>query len=161
MLEVGLAHAPIYCKEAEFISFEPPSGQSCAAYIENYIQYAGGQLQDQNATSNCRLCPATTTDTFLASLNLDYGQRWRNFGLLLVYIAFNIAAALFFYWLARVPKKTKSKEMVAEDALLRQKTRQSTKEGGVQRTKTRASEQEVLPKHSPRTSDAVTDEKHA
>jgi ABC-type multidrug transport system permease subunit len=34
-------------------------------------------------------------------------DRWRNFGLLFVYVAFNVFGALFLYWLTRVPKKAK------------------------------------------------------
>jgi flagellar biosynthesis/type III secretory pathway M-ring protein FliF/YscJ len=40
-------------------------------------------------------------------------RRWRNFGLLWVYVVFNIFAAVFFYWLARVPKN-KGKEQAEE-----------------------------------------------
>jgi ABC-type multidrug transport system permease subunit len=49
------------------------------------------------------------TDTFLAQLNISYSDRWRNVGLLFVYIVFNVFAAVFLYWLIRVPKKRSRK----------------------------------------------------
>lgn len=107
--------------------------------MANYIATAGGKLSNPNATSGCRLCPVTSTDTFLGSIQLHYDDRWRNFGLMVVYTVFNIFAALFLYWLARVPKGKKSKEMKAEEALIRQKTRQSIKEDALRRQMSRRS----------------------
>ena len=45
------------------------------------------------------------TDQFLARINIYYSEVWRNVGLLFVYVAFNAVAAVFLYWLMRVPKK--------------------------------------------------------
>ena len=41
---------------------------------------------------------------FLAGVGTNISDSWRNFGLMWVYIFFNLAAALFLYWLGRVPK---------------------------------------------------------
>jgi ATP-binding cassette, subfamily G (WHITE), member 2, PDR len=73
--------------------------------LASYISQAGGYLRNGNGDStSCEYCPIATTNDFLASINSNFDNRWRNFGLLWVYTVFNIAAALFFYWLARVPK---------------------------------------------------------
>jgi ABC-type multidrug transport system permease subunit len=50
-----------------------------------------------------------STNAFLANLTIDYSHRWRDFGIGFAYIAFNICAAVFLYWLARVPKAKKTK----------------------------------------------------
>jgi ABC-type multidrug transport system permease subunit len=55
-------------------------------------------------TSDCSFCSVSKTDTFLAAMGSNSEDTWRDFGLLWVYIAFNIAGAEFIYWLVRVPK---------------------------------------------------------
>ncbi|KAF9064956.1 putative ABC multidrug transporter [Rhodocollybia butyracea] len=107
MLSVGLANAPAFCSDVEISVFNPPSGQTCGQYMETYISLAGGSLSNPDATSQCQFCSLTETNTFLEQVNSFYGDRWRNFGLMWVYIGFNICAALFFYWLGRVPKNKK------------------------------------------------------
>jgi ATP-binding cassette subfamily G (WHITE) protein 2 (PDR) len=40
----------------------------------------------------------------------DYNDRWRNFGLLWVYVFANVALAMFVYWAVRMPKNKMSKK---------------------------------------------------
>jgi hypothetical protein len=70
-------------------------------------KYPGGYLKDKNATQGCQFCPARETNDYLRTLNSYYSNRWRNFAIMWGFITFNICAALFLYWLARVPKKQK------------------------------------------------------
>jgi len=77
--------------------------------MSSYINAKGGYLQDSNATTDCSFCTTAETNKFLASVESHYSQRWRNFGFMWAYIAFNVAAALALYWLVRVPKKKKAK----------------------------------------------------
>jgi ABC-type multidrug transport system permease subunit len=79
--------------------------------MQPYIAMAGGYLQDPNAMGQCQFCQLDSTDMFLQSMNIDWDNRWRHFGLLWVYVAFNAAAAVFLYWLARVPKGKKVKSV--------------------------------------------------
>ena len=51
------------------------------------------------------MCAMSRTDQFLAMIDIYYSDLWRNVGVLFVYIVFNAAAAVFLYWLARVPKR--------------------------------------------------------
>ncbi|KAF4780777.1 ABC-2 type transporter [Colletotrichum scovillei] len=105
MLSTAVANTEVVCAANEFLHFDPPSGQSCGAFLENYITAAGGYLREPNATTDCQFCTIQDTNVFLASVKSDYNDRWRNFGIAWVYIIFNIFAALGLYWLARVPKK--------------------------------------------------------
>ena len=57
---------------------------------------------------DCQFCPVEDTDALLASVGVFYDQRWRDFGISLVYSAVNIGLALGLYWIARVPKNRKS-----------------------------------------------------
>ena len=77
-----------------------------------YMDHTGGYLAwtSGDSTDECRFCPMKSTNDFLATISVDFANRWRNFGLLWVYIVFNIAAAAFLYWLARVPKNRKVKK---------------------------------------------------
>jgi len=112
MLSTGLANTNVQCADIEYLTFNPAPGMNCSAYLEPYIATAGGYLTNatKGATSNCQFCTVSDTNIFLASLNSYYSHRWRNFGFMWVYIGFNIAGAVFLYWLVRVPKKAKKKE---------------------------------------------------
>ncbi|KAH7185932.1 ABC-2 type transporter-domain-containing protein [Fusarium flagelliforme] len=118
MLATGVANTDVTCASNELVPLNPPNGSTCVEYMGDYIQMMGGYLVDEDATSNCQYCSIAKTNTYLAGVNIDYADRWRNFGLIWVYIIFNMAAALFIYWLARMPKKTfkKAKKEKAQKA---------------------------------------------
>lgn len=113
MLGVAVADTLVECSPIEFLQFEPVGGD-CQSYIAPYQQVAGGYLRDPSATSNCEFCPLRDTNTFLTSFGLNYGNRWRNFGILWAYCIVNIIGAILFYWIFRVPKNS-GKEKPTED----------------------------------------------
>jgi ATP-binding cassette subfamily G (WHITE) protein 2 (PDR) len=97
-----VAGRQVYCSDREISVFEPPSGQTCGAYLSNYATAAGGVIQNPGATSACEYCSISNSDQFLASVSIYYSDRWRNFGILFAFIAFNIFIAVLSYWLFRV-----------------------------------------------------------
>ncbi|KAF7532185.1 hypothetical protein G7054_g8168 [Neopestalotiopsis clavispora] len=105
MLATGVANHEVACSSLEMLQFQPPAGQTCGAYMADYMAMAGGSLYDADATSACQFCSLASTNVFLASVNIFYDERWRNVGLIWAYIAFNVFATFLNYWLARVPKK--------------------------------------------------------
>jgi ATP-binding cassette subfamily G (WHITE) protein 2 (PDR) len=105
-----LGQAPAYCDDNEFQVFSAPPNQSCADYMREYISTAGGFLRDPQATSECHYCRLNNTDQFLRRIHARWETRWRDFGILWVYVAFNVAGAMFFYWLCRVPRVKKVKK---------------------------------------------------
>ncbi|KAL4806551.1 ABC-2 type transporter-domain-containing protein [Aspergillus unguis] len=109
MLSTGVSGTDAYCEQVEFLSLNPPAGSTCYQYMEPFISQMGGYLQTPNATDTCTFCQISSTDTFLAQVESHFSDAWRNFGLMWVYIVFNIGAAVFIYWLARVPKGSKNK----------------------------------------------------
>ncbi|KAJ6440945.1 ABC transporter CDR4 [Purpureocillium lavendulum] len=109
-LGTSLANAPMHCEDNEFIPFEAPNGSTCGEYLSGFISAAGGFLKDPNASS-CQYCAMSKTNEFLASINVYWNNRWRDFGFMWVYCIFNIAAAVLLYWLFRVPKGKKSKNV--------------------------------------------------
>ncbi|KAL1410781.1 Multidrug resistance protein [Vanrija albida] len=115
MLGTAVARTNVVCADIEYVHFQPQGGASCEAYMAPYIGVAGGYLQNPSASSDCAFCPLNETDTFLSAFEIKYAHRWRDFGLVWVYIIVNIVGAIFFYWLARVPKKSKQAQEQQED----------------------------------------------
>ncbi|KAL4754751.1 hypothetical protein BDW72DRAFT_200447 [Aspergillus terricola var. indicus] len=108
MLSTGLSGTDVECEPVEYLTFAPPDSQTCGDYMQAYIdEVQSGYLLDPDATSQCSFCSMDKTDTFLLSVDSTFDEAWRNFGLMWFYILFNIADAVFIYWLARVPKGKK------------------------------------------------------
>ncbi|BCR83618.1 putative ABC multidrug transporter [Aspergillus chevalieri] len=103
-LGTSLANAPVQCSADEFITFNAPDSTTCGSYLSDYLSQAGGYLEDPSSTE-CRYCSITDTNGFLSSINVSFGNRWRDFGFMWAYCVFNIAVAVLLYWLMRVPKR--------------------------------------------------------
>jgi ATP-binding cassette subfamily G (WHITE) protein 2 (SNQ2) len=98
LLGQALGEQDINCSAVELVSINPPSGMSCAEYMNPFISRAGGYLTNPEATSACQFCSTRTTDQFLeASFNIFYSHRWRNVGIMLAFIGFNVSWFLFFF----------------------------------------------------------------
>lgn len=110
MLSTGLANTDVTCSNVEYVVFNPPSGQTCGTYMADYVSSVGGYMLDPGATADCQYCPIAKTNVFLTSISSSFEHRWRDFGIGMVYIVFNIAASLFLYWLVRMPKGKKEKK---------------------------------------------------
>ena len=99
----GLHGRAVHCARNELAVFDPPSGQTCAAYLAQYFKSgAPGQLYNPSATAGCQYCPLTNGDQFLAGSNIYASQKYRNFGIGFVFIIFNIWAAVTLYYVFRV-----------------------------------------------------------
>lgn len=109
ILSTGLANVEVKCASNEWTSISPPDGQKCGDYMADYISRFGGYLKDSEAESGCKYCKMGDTNVFLASIDSEYSTRWRNFGIIWVYIVFNIFAAMALYYLVRMPKGKKKK----------------------------------------------------
>lgn len=109
MLATAVANTEVICAANEIVTLQPYN-TTCKEYLQHYVDQVGGSILNNDATKDCQLCPISDTNTYLAGVNSHYSERWRNFGILWVYVIFNIVAAMFVYWLARVPKsKTRNK----------------------------------------------------
>ncbi|KAK2027777.1 ABC-2 type transporter [Colletotrichum zoysiae] len=72
---------PITCSAAETSTFNPPLNQTCGEYLSDYLQTAPGQLQNPDATEQCRYCSLSNADQYMAGSNIFYDERWRNYGI--------------------------------------------------------------------------------
>jgi ABC-type multidrug transport system permease subunit len=89
----------------EYLKLNPSRNQACGEYLNPYIDLVrAGYIEKPDATSDCLFCSVSKTDTFLAAIGSHLDDAWRNFGLMWVYIAFNILGAMFIYWLVLLPK---------------------------------------------------------
>ncbi|OLN94130.1 Multidrug resistance protein CDR2 [Colletotrichum chlorophyti] len=108
-LSTCLHGSPVVCTTKEIVPVPLPSNVTCDEFLGPFVQAVGGYFINTAATDSCGYCRMKTTDDFLARFNINYDDRWRNFGLLWVYIAFNIAATCGLYWLVRVPRNQGAK----------------------------------------------------
>ncbi|KAK6893854.1 Multidrug resistance protein CDR2 [Candida tropicalis] len=108
VLSTGLARNKVVCAARELVSLQPPKGQTCSSFLDPYISVAGGYYLPNN-DGTCSFCSVDNTDMFLHRIHALYSERWRNFGLFITFIVINVVLTVFFYWLARVPKGSRSK----------------------------------------------------
>ena len=110
LLSASVGGGKVVCSKQEFLHFEPPAETTCGDYLETFIQIAGGYVEDPLETLACAFCPIADADKFLTGLSTSRDDEWMNFGLMWVYIVFNIFGAVFLYWAFRVPKKIEVRE---------------------------------------------------
>lgn len=102
-LGAAIGRTEMRCAAKEFVQVIPPSGMDCSAYLNSFIGFAGGYLQDSSATDSCGYCPYNNADQWLrANFNIEYTHRWRNIGILFAFVAFNVAATYVFTYLFRI-----------------------------------------------------------
>lgn len=110
-LSSTLGQAPAHCAADEYHMFYAPENMTCGEYLQPYVEAAGGYVRNPGAggEEECGYCQMDSTDQFLTSINANFADRWRDFGLLWVYVGVNIVGAVFLYWVCRVPKGKKKK----------------------------------------------------
>ncbi|KAJ5461184.1 uncharacterized protein N7458_002736 [Penicillium daleae] len=84
MMTTAVANTDVVCASNELLHFAPPTGQTYGQYMQDYINAAGGYLQDYDARDECTYCTIGQTNLYLKSVNAFYDQRWRNFGIFIV-----------------------------------------------------------------------------
>ncbi|KAJ5520314.1 CDR ABC transporter [Penicillium fimorum] len=104
MAAAQLHNRKVICSTSELAIFNPPPGQTCGQYLMKYAQAAGGQLLNPEATSDCSYCSLRVADQYLSTAGIEYGDRWRNFGIMWAFIIFNVFVATLMYYLIRVKR---------------------------------------------------------
>lgn len=102
MLAATLHNIPVECSSDETAHFNPPPGMTCAQYAGQFADLNGGTLIDGSLTSDCQYCPLRVGDQYLASLNITADEKWRDFGIFLVFVFTNYLLVYFFIWSCRV-----------------------------------------------------------
>ena len=92
ILYSALGRSEITCAPIEYVTIQPPLGQTCQQYLGQFINNFGGYITNPDAASSCQFCSYRTTDEFLQSnSNIFYSHHWRNLGLVFVYVGFNVS----------------------------------------------------------------------
>lgn len=104
LISTALHGVPVHCTSQEITHFSPPAGQTCGEYAGAFARFQGSLL-NPDASSNCRYCRYKDSDEYLLTLSMNYGDRWRNAGLLAVYVGFNMALAFLFFYLTKVASR--------------------------------------------------------
>lgn len=80
LLTFALWDKPVNCKPGEFALFNPPSGQTCAAYLTSYLQNSpGANLVNPDAVEGCKVCQYTMGSDYLKTVNIKhYYYGWRD-----------------------------------------------------------------------------------
>lgn len=94
---------PIQCAEGETTLFNAPPGESCQSYAGDFVKSAMGYVET-TANGTCAYCPYATGDEYLSTLNIRGSQKWRDFGIFLIFVCSNWLLVYFFIYTVRVRK---------------------------------------------------------
>ncbi|KAL4745768.1 hypothetical protein BDW72DRAFT_211010 [Aspergillus terricola var. indicus] len=100
----AVANSDVTCADREVLRMAPIGNLTCNEFLAPYVDVAGGLVLNPTSQSICEYCPLATTNEFLDRFQISYNTRWRDFGLIWVYILVNIVAGLGLYWAFKVPK---------------------------------------------------------
>ncbi|KAI9499206.1 ABC-2 type transporter-domain-containing protein [Zychaea mexicana] len=91
-----LENLPVVCNDDDYVSFTPPAGQTCGDYTANFFSMgATGYIEDGNATDVCRYCTYSSgKEYYTTTYGWDAANKWRNFGIIICYFAFNVLVFL-------------------------------------------------------------------
>ncbi|KAH9966146.1 ABC-2 type transporter-domain-containing protein [Russula dissimulans] len=81
MLSTEAHGLQIRCKPVEFAIFDPPPGQSCATWANDFVDAFGGYLENPGDTQDCRYCQykaGIVGDEYIKPLNMAYDNRWKD-----------------------------------------------------------------------------------
>ncbi|KAK0725877.1 ABC-2 type transporter-domain-containing protein [Lasiosphaeris hirsuta] len=103
VLAATLKDQVIRCAPNEAAYFNPPAGQTCLEFAGDFVTRAAqGYLTNPEGTANCGYCPYGNGVEYLALLNIKPEQKWRDFGIFLVFCVSNWALVYFFVYTVRV-----------------------------------------------------------
>ena len=103
VLSAILVDVPVRCAPGEATQFNPPPGQTCQQYAGPYVQSIGaGYLTDPKATAECGYCPYANGAEYLRTLGVSPDEKWRDFGIFLLFCWSNLLLVYFFIYTVRV-----------------------------------------------------------
>ncbi|EKG19816.1 ABC transporter-like protein [Macrophomina phaseolina MS6] len=97
-VENVLHAAPVVCAARDLTLFDPPPGQTCGGYMQEYIAASGGYLVDPAARADCRYCSYADGDEYAASLDFAYKDRWRDLGVFAAFCVSNLVLTFVVPW---------------------------------------------------------------
>ncbi|WFD34807.1 hypothetical protein MCUN1_001651 [Malassezia cuniculi] len=108
MMGNALHSEPVRCTPDEFNHIVPPAGQTCQEFLGNFSStldqppVTGAGYFEDGANGVCNFCAMREGEDYLRSIQLSSANRFKDFGYLVAYIAFNYLLAFALYYLFRV-----------------------------------------------------------
>ncbi|KAG2022687.1 ABC transporter [Coprinopsis cinerea AmutBmut pab1-1] len=94
MLSTELHGLAIKCKPDEFAVFNPPTGETCASWAQEFVDRFGGYLDNPLDTIACRYCQYKVGDEFFVPLNIRFENRWRDAFIVFSFFVFNLIGTI-------------------------------------------------------------------
>ncbi|PRP75001.1 hypothetical protein PROFUN_07394 [Planoprotostelium fungivorum] len=101
VLTTVLSPVTVTCNDRDLLTYNVPPGETCGSYSAAFLSRATGYVVDPTSTTTCSYCQYSSGQEYYETLDWSLDHRWRNFGLMWAYWAFNIFAGAFFVWLFR------------------------------------------------------------
>ncbi|ODH49999.1 hypothetical protein GX48_03946 [Paracoccidioides brasiliensis] len=104
VLSATLPSTPVVCSPNELTHFNPPPGQTCTDYAGDFITSVArtGYLTNPNATTDCAYCAFSNGNEYMGTLNVHEDDKWKGFGIFLVFVVINWALVYFMIYTVRV-----------------------------------------------------------
>lgn len=102
-----LRDSTLRCSPEDFNIFSPPPNVTCGEYLSSFFAKNNtGYLNDSNAKETCQYCQyANGPEYYENYLDWSADNMWRNFGILLIYLAFSVVTLVIFTWYLRKPTR--------------------------------------------------------
>jgi len=104
VLAATLANQSVECTPQELATFNLPPGQTCQTYAGAYVAQAGGYLVNNptGIQADCGYCQYANGVEYMRTLNTTPADKWRDFGIFLVFCISNWALVYFFIYTVRI-----------------------------------------------------------
>ena len=99
----------VRCNQVEVNIFQPPQGKTCGQFAGPFLSMGSGALYNPQDTANCQYCRYSTGDEYLKTLNINWKDRWRNFGFMWAYVCFNLGMIVLATYIPRGIRQIKKK----------------------------------------------------
>ncbi|VUC23822.1 unnamed protein product [Clonostachys rosea] len=94
----------ITCSDSETFEFMPPSNTTCIEYAYEWLESASGYLMNPDGMDICRYCRYKDGDSYLKQYDWTFGNRWRDMGVFIAFIAFNYLGVMALMYLTQIHK---------------------------------------------------------
>lgn len=103
----GLDSVKVVCGDNDFIKIRAPPGETCGSYMADFFADGGlGYIGNPNSTDMCDYCQYSLgNDYYESRIGWNFGNRWRNFGILWVFTLFNVTFFLLCVYLFRKQRR--------------------------------------------------------
>ncbi|KAI8961493.1 ABC-2 type transporter-domain-containing protein [Daldinia sp. FL1419] len=102
ILAATLDGVAVECEPSETAKFNAPPNRTCNDYAGEFVRTTGGYLLNPDATSECQYCAYRVGNEYLTTLNINVGEKWRDFGIFLAFCISNWALVYFFVYTVRI-----------------------------------------------------------